>query len=144
MHLHSGLGDAHVTRNLLTQTALCDLNHDLALTERQRFESRPERTEGFVLLAPDTIASEPEIDSVEKVLVTERLREELDGAALQRLYGHRNVSMPSDEDDRKLGVCRREIALKIEPAPPRQSHIENQAGGTIGRFESEIVSNRGK
>src|SRR6266403_3265853 len=82
MHLDRRLGDAHVTRNLLIPTALGDLNHDPALTERQHFESCPERTQSFVLLAPDAVTSEPEIDSVQKVLVTERLREELDGAAL--------------------------------------------------------------
>ena len=129
---------------LVYNATLGDPNHDPAFTERQDFESCPERTQSFVLLAPDAVTSEPEIDSIEKVLVTERLREELDGAPLHRLYGHRNVPMPSDEDDRKLRVCRREIALKIQPAPTRQSHIENQAGWTIGRFELAVVGNRRK
>jgi hypothetical protein len=144
VHLHCCLGDAHITRNLLISTALCDLDHDPALAERQHFESCPERTQSFVLLAPEAVASEPEIYCVEKVLVTERLREELDGAALHRLDGHRNVPMPSDEYDRKPGVFRREIALKIQPAPTRQSHIEDQASWTIGRLDCAIVGDRRK
>src|SRR5690349_12160876 len=144
MHLHRRLGDAHVTRNLFVTTALGDLNHDPALAEGQYFEAGPERTQCFVPLASETVTSKPEIDRIEQVLVTKRLREELDSTALHRLHAHRNVPMPGDEDDRKLDLCRREVALKIQPAAARQSHIENEAGWAIRRFESAIIGNRRK
>jgi hypothetical protein len=54
-----------------------------------------------------------------RLMATGRLREELDGATLHRLYGRRNVTMRNDEDDRELGVCLRAIALTIRPDPSR-------------------------
>jgi hypothetical protein len=37
--------------------------------------------------------------------------------------------MSGDENDWELNVRRRKLALQIETASPRQSHIEHQAGG---------------
>jgi hypothetical protein len=64
------------------------------------------------MLSTRTIASEPDIHSIQKILVAERLREKLDGAALHRLHGHRNVAMPGDEDDRESDAPGGEISLK--------------------------------
>ena len=81
MHLHRGFGDAHLAGNLLVQPALRDLNQNRALTWRQSFESDPQRAQSLLILAASMAASEPSVYSIQKILVPERLRQKLDGAA---------------------------------------------------------------
>jgi hypothetical protein len=144
MYLDRTLAYAHIGGNLLVQPALRNLSQYVEFARRQRLESCPESFQTFVLLAPGTIASEPKVNCVEKVLIAERLREELDGAPFHRLHTHRNVTVSSDEDNRELCVRSNEIALEIQSAQPRQSYVEDQAGWTIRRLGSKILGNGGK
>jgi hypothetical protein len=139
MDLHRGFGDAQVAGNLLVQTPLSDLSQDCALARRQDFESRPKRAQCFFILAACTVSGEPNIHSVQEILVPERLREELDGACLHRLHTHRDVAMSGHEDDRESDARRGEIALKIQSALTRQSHIEDETSSAIGRFATEKI-----
>ena len=50
------------------------------------------------------IASEADLDGIEKVLIAERFRQELNGATLHRLPRHRDVAVPCDEDDWEFSV----------------------------------------
>ena len=133
MHLHGGFGDAQLAGDLLVEPA------------RSRPECRIARSRGvstsnralstfrcFFVLAARTVASEPNVYRIQKILVAKRLREKFDGAALHRLHGHRNVAVSGDEDDRKTDARRGEIALKVESAPPRQSDVEDEAGRASG------------
>jgi hypothetical protein len=79
---------------------------------------------------------------VEKILVTERLGEKLDGARLHRLNGHRDVAIPGDKNDGEHYPCCCEVALEIEPAPPRQSHIHNKANWAIRLLSPQILTDR--
>ena len=97
-----------------------------------------------VVLAACAVSSEPHVYGVQKILIPERLRQELDGARLHRLHGHRNVSMSGDEDDRERHARRGKIALKFQPAPSRHSHVENQACRAIGRLGFRKLGNRRK
>src|SRR6266478_5992371 len=117
--------------DLLAEAALHDLDHYLAFPWAQRIEAHPERTQGLFILAPSTIASEAEVDRIDQVLITERLGQELNGTALHRLYRHRDVAVARYEDDRDLDIRRGELALKIQTAPPRQSDVQDEAGGTV-------------
>ena len=78
-----------------------------------------------------TIARKTSLDRIEQVLITERLGEELYGPALHRLHGHRNVAVRRDEDDWQLPVRGGELALKLEAASPRHSHVDDQAGRAV-------------
>src|SRR5215470_3523075 len=95
-------------------------------------------------LATGTIASEPGLDSLEKILISERFGEEFYGAALHRLHGHRNVSVRCDEDDRHLPVCRGKVALKLETTSLRHSNVEHQASRAVRRGGIEKIGNRRK
>ena len=105
------------------------------------FELRPERAQGLFILAPSTIASEAHLDRVDQVLITEGLGQELNGAALHRLHRHRDVTVPRYEDNRDLDIRSRELALKIQTAPPRQSNVQDEAGGTVRAVRFEEVGN---
>src|SRR5260221_537871 len=79
--LHGGLGDADIAGNLLAEAATRDLNYDFALAWAQRLEALLDVGQRKVVVAPGTIATEAELNGVEKILIAERLRQELDGAA---------------------------------------------------------------
>src|SRR5947199_8794786 len=114
MHLHGGFGNADIARNLFAKAAVRDLNHDLALPGAQRLEAFPEGGQSFFILPPSAIAREAELNGFEEVLITERLRKELNRTALHRLHGHRNVAVPGDEDDRQFPLRRGELAVKTK------------------------------
>src|SRR4029077_11713711 len=141
MHLHGGFGNPDIARNLFAEAAMRDLNHDLALPEAQRLEAFPEGGQRFFILASSAIAREAELNGVEETLITERLREELNGTTLHRLHRHWDVAVPCDEDDWQFPVRRSELALKIKTALPRQPDVEDQAGGAIRRIGLEKVGN---
>src|SRR5258707_4758575 len=134
MHLNGGFGNADIARNLFAKAAVRDLNHDLVLLGAQRLEAFPEGGQSSFILPPNTIASEAELNGVEELLITERLRKELNGATLHRLHRHRDVAVPCDEDDWELPVRGGELALKIKTALPGQPDVEDQAGGAIRRI----------
>jgi len=84
--------------------------------------------QSIVILAPSTVARKAELNSVDEILITERLRQELNGATLHCLHRHWDVTVTGNEDDWELSVRRGELALKIKAALPRQSHVKHQAG----------------
>jgi hypothetical protein len=84
------------------------------------------------------------LDRVDQVLITERLGQELNGTAFHRLHRHRDVTVSRYEDDRYFDIRLRELALKIQAAPPGQSNVEDEAGGAVGAFGFEEIGNGGK
>src|ERR1700676_3446195 len=144
MHLHGGFGKADIARNLLAKAAVRDLNHDLALPGPQRLEAFPEGGQSFLILPPSAITREAELNGVEELLITKRLRKELNGATLHRLHRHRDVAVSGDEDDWEFLARGGELALKIKTALTGQSHVENQAGGAIRRIGFEKGGNGSK
>ena len=131
MHLHRRFGNADIVGNLFVQATGRDMDHDLTLAGAERFETRPERMQGPIILATGAIASEAGLDRVEEILITERFCEELYGTALHRLYGHRDVAMRRDENDRQLPVRRGKVALKLKAASPRHSNVEDQTSRAV-------------
>src|SRR4051794_18807467 len=114
MDLHGGFRDAQIAGNLLVKSPLRNPNQDGALTRGQRFKSPPEVAQDLIILAAHTVAREPNTYRVQKILLSERLGQKLDGACLHRLHAHRNVPMSGHEDDWARDARCGEIALKIK------------------------------
>src|SRR4029450_5648157 len=144
MHLNRGFGDADIAGNLFIEATGRDQEHDLSLTGAERVEALSERTQGLITLPTGPITSKAGLDGIEEVLITERFREELDRTALHRLHGHRNVAVRCDENDSELPVRRSELALKLETASSRQSHVQHQTGRAVRRIGLEKIRNRRK
>lgn len=140
MDLYRGFGDAQVAGDLLVQTPLGDLSQNCTLARCQDFESRPERAQCLLILAAFTVLSESKIDRVQKILISERLGEKLDGARLHRLHAHRDVAMSGHEDDRESDARHGESSLKIQSTTTRQSRIEDNTSSAISRFGAEKIS----
>jgi hypothetical protein len=113
MHLYRRFGNADIVGDLFVQATGRDMNHDFTFAGAERFETRPERMQGPIILAAGAIASEAGVDRVEEILITERFCKELYGTALHRLYGHRDVPMRRDENDGQLPVHCAKVALKL-------------------------------
>ena len=78
-------------------------------------------------------------DRIEKILIPERLGQEIDGAGLHGPYAHRDVAMTSDEDDRHPDVEPFEKLRQFQPREPRQVYVEEEAGrGEIVALDQEI------
>src|SRR5260370_35881853 len=107
------------------------MQHDVALWRAERVETLPERSQCPINLPAGTIESEAGLDSVKKILITERLCKELYRIPLHRLHGHWHVGMGCDEDDRHLPVCGGKVVLKHKPSSRRHSHDVEQASGDL-------------
>jgi hypothetical protein len=51
---------------------------------------------------------------------------------MHRANGHRDVTVPGDDDDRQRRIAFGELALQVEPAHPGQAHIKHEARGAVG------------
>ena len=100
--------------------------------------------QGPITLPAGTITSDAGLDGIDEVLIAEWFREELYGAALHRLHGHRDVAVRCNEDDWQLPVRRGKVALKLETASPRHSHVEHEASRAVRRVGFEKIGNRRK
>jgi hypothetical protein len=54
-------------------------------------------------------------------LFADWLGEDVHRAGTHRANGHRNVTMPRDDDDRQRDVALGQLALEVEPAHPAQT-----------------------
>src|SRR5262249_35235304 len=144
MHLHGRYGNADIVGNLLVQATGRNLEHDLTLAGTKRLKTLSQHSQSIILLPTGAVASETGLDSFEEVLIAKRLGEKLDGTAFHRLHTHPHVGVRCHEDDREWAVRRYQLALKLKTTPSRQSDVENQAGGPIGRISFEKIGNRGK
>ena len=141
MYLYCGLSDANIAGDLLIEATGCDLNHDLSLARAERFKTLPEGIQGPITFATRTIASEARLHRIEEILIPERFCEELYCPALHRLYGHRDVPVRRDEDDRHFPVCRGKVSLQLKAASPWHSNVEHEATRTIPRIGIQKVGN---
>src|SRR5262245_33767618 len=142
MDLHRGFSDVDIMGNLLVQAAGHDMEHDLTLAGAERVETLPDSSRSPITLPSGAIASESGFDGLNEVLITEWLGQELYGTSLHRLHGHRDVGVRRDEDNRHLPVCRSKVALKLEAASPRHSHVEYQASRAVRRIALQEIGNR--
>src|SRR5262249_22851053 len=110
----------------------------------KRFKTLPERTQGPIALPTGTIPGEAGRDSVEEILLTERFCQEFNGTPLHRLHGHWDIGMCRNEDDGRLSIRRGQVALKVQTALLRHSHVQHQASWAVRRGGLEKIGSRRK
>ena len=125
MHLHRHLAQIELGRDLFVRTTGHDEREHFPLAHRQRGEARLQFGDGAVLLAPNAVALDCDLDRVEQLLLTQGLRQEFDGAQLHCPHGHGNVAVPADEYDRKPHARLGYPALELESARPWQPDVEH-------------------
>src|SRR5580700_8261341 len=141
MHLYGGYGDADISSDLFIETARGRLDHDLPLARAKSIETLFERMKRLITLPTSPIPTKAVLDSIEQLLVSERLGEELYCTALHRLYGHGNIAVRRDEYDWDLPVGRSQFALELKTTGPRHSNIEHEAARALRGLGLEKIGN---
>ena len=101
------------------------------LDRRRRRSTRPTR------LRPHR-----RLDRVEQHLAVERLAQVRGDAGSPDSLGGRRIVMGGDEDHGDTGAVHRQPLLKLEPAHPAQTEVQDQAGRTGGRRCVEKLTGR--
>src|SRR5262249_33814495 len=94
------LRGAELRRDLLVQHPAHDERHHLALARRQRRDVLLDDRALGGLPARGAILDDRALGRVQQIVIVERLREEVDGAALHGARRDRHVAVAADEDDR--------------------------------------------
>jgi len=111
--------------------------HDFALTRAQFLIARHQLSCVAVFLPPSAIALKGLLNSIQQLLIVERLREELHRAGFHSLNCHGNVAMRGDKDNGSLHARIRQLPLEIEAVQPRKLHIEDKATRTLRGASSQ-------
>ena len=131
MHLHGDFGQADFCRHLLIHQARHNKCHYLSFAVGEHGEPSRQFRLPLVGLSSRTIAIKCHANGVQKILFSNRFCKEFDCAGLHRLYGHGNIAVPRDENDRHGDVCVIQFALEIEAAQSGQTHIQYEAAYLI-------------
>ena len=77
------------------------------------------------------------MQAIEKILIAERLFNEVGGPGLDRPHGHRDIPMAGDKDDRQGTTLLNQPLLQLQTAHSGHSDVEQDAAGsiTIAAFE---------
>src|SRR5258708_34229200 len=84
------------------------------------------------------------MDRIQQVLVPERLSKKLHRAGFHSPYGHRDISMASNEDDRNPDARIRQLALKLQAVNARKSHIQNETTWFVRPLAAQEFLRRSK
>jgi hypothetical protein len=90
---------------------------------------------GVLLLLLSAFPVRPQrfANTVQQVLVTEWLLDEIDGAFLHRFDRHGHVAMPGDEDHRQRIAALDQLLLELQTTESRHAYVEHQAPGPLIR-----------
>jgi hypothetical protein len=131
VYLDCGFSHAHLGGDLFVEQAGDHPRQNLLLAPRKRCEALSQGGNLRVMLAEEAVALKRLMDSVQQILIVERLGEELQRPRLHRPDRHGSISEASDENDRNVNIGLCQLALEIEPTLSRQPDIEDQAARNI-------------
>jgi len=137
MSLHGCLAGAELHRDLFVDRARGNECHDLALARRQRFVPPSQLDQLRPVISYRTVAINRLLNGVEKLLVTKGFREKVHRPRLQGLHRHGDITMSGDEHDLDRWIRRGKLALKVEAAQSRESHVEDEAARCVGALGSQ-------
>ena len=134
MHLDGDLADPKLSRNLLVHQSRCHQAEYLLFTGGQCIETSTRLQNCPFFYTSVTVALESELNRFEKVLFAEWFGQKFDRARLHGSYGHRDIAVPADENDRQMSIGLCKFCLKVKPADAGQPNVKNEASGsdTIG------------
>ena len=114
--------------------------HHVPLARGQRVVTATELGNLVALRSSGAIAIDGTPKGVEEILLAKRLGQELDRAGFHRANRHGNVAVTREKDDRQRCVRVGKLSLEIEPALPREAHVEDEATRSIpsGRTEERL------
>ena len=137
MDLHGARTDAQILRNGLVLLALGHEIEHFAFARRERLEVRLDARMLAERLAQLAVLDDGALDAIQQVLVAERFLQEIEGAVLHGLDGHRDVAMARHEDHRDHRAAQVELLLQFQAAHAGHADVEHQAAGLRGLIGGE-------
>src|SRR5271163_1598262 len=134
LHLHRTFRSSEFSRNLFIEHARDKHGDHLLLARSQRVEALLKVGYFFLLFTPGTILLQCDTNSVQQILVADRLGEELHRTSLHGANTHWNVAVAGAKTYGVTNVSCRQLTLNIDATQSRQSDIQYQATGHACRF----------
>jgi hypothetical protein len=113
--------------NLLVEPSDHDVLQHLMFARRERGQAPPERIESPPHHARMLIPGQRIVDRGQKVVVPERLEQEIDRSRSDRMDSGGDVAAPGHENDAALAVGLQQRLLEGQPAQARQTQVEHRA-----------------
>src|ERR1700682_4149812 len=142
MNLHGDFAGPELGSYLFIEHARNDQGHDLAFACGQRLVALTQFGKLNVLMTNHPVSVQSLVNRIQQVLVSKGLGQEFDRAGFHGLHGHRNISVPGDEDDRNAQAGVSQLALKIQTVNSRKSYVQNQAAWTVGPLAAQEILRR--
>jgi hypothetical protein len=127
MELHRLLDNAKIGRDLLVQLARRQRREHFALARSEGGQSLPELRVGRSRQSGRGVLRDCCSYRGHERRCRDRLRQKIRGAGLDRQHRHRNVAVPSDEDDRQWLPRRRQAALQFDSVDARHRDVQHEA-----------------
>src|SRR5258708_6092001 len=127
-----GLAGAQLAGDLLVEKTCDDARQHVSLTGREGRVATTQLGALAALRADRAIALDRVSNGVEQVLLAERLRQKLHRTGFHGPDRHGDVAVAGEEDDRQRRVRLGKLLLEIQPAQPRQAHVEHETARRVG------------
>ena len=134
MNLDRALADAQFIGDHLVRLARNDEIEYLTLTIGQPAQALVHLGMLLLFLATFFVGRQRLTDAVEQFLVTKRLLDEINGAFLHSLDGHRHVAVTRDEDDRERVATLDQFLLEFESTESGHADVQHQATWPLFRY----------
>src|SRR3990167_2557929 len=120
--------DAQVVGDLLVQAAGDDALEHLRLTRGQLGQQRVAAGRALVLGKGALGVFEHALDQAHQLVFLERLLDEIHGALLHGVHGHRHVAVAGDEDDGQGRLALQQAVLQFQAGHAAHADVHDQAG----------------
>src|SRR3981081_4518431 len=123
MHFYCDLARTQIRGNLFVWPTRDHERKHLSLTRCQRIKALPQHSDLQVLFESDAVMLQRSLDRIQKFLIAEWLRQELNGSGLHGLDGHWDVTVAGNKGDRNMNVGLGQLTLEIKATPAGQPDV---------------------
>src|SRR5258708_9427160 len=131
LDLHGTFRRSEVTSNLIIEHARDEHGDHLLLASSHRVEALLQARHLPLLFTSGTISVQCDPNSIQQILVAERLGEEFDCPSLHSANTHWDVPVAGQKDYRDTNFSRCKLPLKIEATQSRYSDVQHKSTGRI-------------
>src|SRR5579863_10091028 len=134
LDLHGTFRSAEFSSNLFIEHARDKHRDHLLLAGSQRVEAQLKVRYFFLLFTSGPVLLKCDTNSVQQILIADRLGEEFDRPSLHGANTHRNVPVAGEKDYGDTDVSRCQLTLNIDATQSGQPDVQHKATRHAGGF----------
>src|SRR5579863_2521322 len=134
LNFHCTFRSSEFSSNLFIEHARDKHRDHLLLAGSQRVEAQLKVRYFFLLFTSGPILLQCDTNSVQEVLIADRLGEEFDRPSLHGANTHWNIAVASEKDYGDTNVSRCQLTLNIDATQSGQSDVQHEATGHACAF----------